>query len=290
MTAVMSEATLVVTQPIISDEMPVEVYHADPVAGGSLSSSGARKLLPPSAPAIFAYEREHPPAPSDVFELGHAAHQRVLGVGPELVVVDSETWNTNAVKADVEAIRAEGKVPLKPSMMESIDAMAAALREHPIASALLTDGGHPESSLFWRDEPSGIVRRCRLDWRPAPKTGRTIGVDYKTSRSANPEKFAKAAIDYGYHQQHPWYIDGLIACDLADNDAQFVFIVQEKTAPYLVSVVQLDAAAVRIGRALNRRAIDLYVQCTETGRWPGYSDDVAHVSLPYWYERDFDVA
>lgn len=289
MTATLSDSTLVVTEPVIYDEMPVEVYHSDPVAGGSLSSSGAKKLLPPSAPAIFAYERENPPAPSDVFEFGHAAHQRVLGVGPELVVVDSETWNTNAVKAEVEAIRGEGKVPLKPSVMEQIDAMEAALRQHPIASALLTDGGHPESSLFWRDEPSGIVRRCRLDWRPAPKTGRTIGVDYKTGRSANPEKFAKSAVDYGYHQQHPWYIDGLIACDLADSDAQFVFIVQEKTPPYLVSVVQLDAAAVRIGRALNRRAIDIYVQCTETGRWPGYSDDVAHVSLPYWYERDFDI-
>lgn len=289
MTATMTDSTLVVTEPLVLDDMPVEVYHSDPVAGGSLSSSGAKKLLPPSAPAIFAYEREHPPAPSDVFEFGHAAHQRVLGVGPELVVVDSETWNTHAVKAEVEAIRAEGKVPLKPSAMEQIDAMAAALRDHPIASALLTDGGHPESSLFWRDEVTNIVRRARLDWRPAPKTGRTIGVDYKTARSAEPEKFARAAVDYGYHQQHPWYIDGLIACGLADSDAQFVFIVQEKTPPYLVSVVQLDAAAVRIGRALNRRAIDLYVQCTETGRWPGYSDDVAHVSLPYWYERDFDV-
>lgn len=289
MTATLSESTLVVTEPLVLDDMPVELYHADPVAGRSLSSSGARKLLPPSAPAIFAYERDNPPAPSEVFEFGHAAHQRVLGVGPELIVIDSETWNTNAVKAEVEAIRAEGKVPLKPSAMEQIDGMAGALREHPIASALLTDGGHPESSLFWRDEVTNIVRRARLDWRPAPKTGRTIGVDYKTARCAEPEKFARAAVDYGYHQQHPWYIDGLIACDLADSDAQFVFIVQEKTPPYLVSVVQLDAAAVRIGRALNRRAIDLYVQCTETGRWPGYSDDVAHVSLPYWYERDFDA-
>lgn len=288
MTAAVSDSTLVVTEPLVYDDMPVELYHSDPVAGGSLSSSGARKLLPPSAPAIFAYERENPPEPSDVFEFGHAAHQRVLGVGPELVVVNAETWNTNAVKAEVEAIRAEGKVPLKPSAMRQIEDMAVALHQHPIASALLTDGGHPESSLFWRDEPSGIVRRCRLDWRPAPKTGRTIDVDYKTCRSANPDEWAKSAANYGYDMQAAWYLDGLKATDLADSDAQFVFICQEKTPPYLVSVCQIDAVGLRIGRIRNREAINIYAECDRTGYWPGYVDnDVAHVALPYWYTREY---
>lgn len=289
-TAVASGAALVITEPVVYDDMLVDEYHRDPVVGGSLSCSGAKKLLDPSCPAIFAWERENLPESTATFDTGHAAHQRVLGVGPEIVVVPGDRWDTKEAKAQVAAAREAGQVPVKAETLEQVDAMAAAIRAHPVASALLSDGGHAESSLFWRDEPSGIVRRCRLDWRPAPKTGRTIGVDYKTARSAHPEKFARAAMDYGYHQQHPWYVDGLIACDLADSDAQFVYIVQEKTPPYVVSVVQLDAAAVRIGRALNRRAIDIYVQCTETGRWPGYSDDVAHVSLPYWYEREFDVA
>src|SRR4051794_32399270 len=87
--------------PGVYDDMPVAAYHADPVPGGSLSCSGAKKLLPPSCPALYAWERDNPPAPTTTFELGHAAHQRVLGVGPEIVVVDAETWNTNAVKAEV---------------------------------------------------------------------------------------------------------------------------------------------------------------------------------------------
>jgi hypothetical protein len=268
-------------------DLPVEVYHADPVKGGSLSSSGARKLLPPSCPALYAYEREHPPAPTATFDIGHAAHKLALGIGPELVVVDADDWRTSAAKAARDEAHAAGHVPLLRDTYAELQAMADALRSHPLASALLGDGGQAESSLVWRDE-SGIMRRCRLDWKPAPREGRMIGWDYKTSRSADPEKFAKAGVDYGYHCQQAWYLDGLRALDFADDDAQFVFIVQEKTPPYLVSVVQLDVVAVRIGRHLNRRAIDIYAECSRTGIWPGYADDVAHVSLPFWYERTFE--
>lgn len=286
MTAVLDE--MVVIAPGVYDDMPVETYHRDPVPGGSLSCSGAKKLLPPSCPARFRYERDHPPEPTRTFDFGHAAHQMALGVGPEIVVVDANDWRTKAAQEQRDEAHATERVPILRAEYAEIVGMVAALRAHPVASALLSDGGHAESSLFWRDEKSGVMLRSRLDWRPAPKTGRTIGVDYKGMRSADPEKFARAAMDYGFHQQAPFYIDGLKAHDLADDDAQFVFIVQEKTAPYLVSVVQLDVSALRIGRLLNRRAIDLYAKCVQRDEWPGYSDDVAHVSLPYFYERQFE--
>lgn len=45
----MTTTTWTITEPGVYD-LPAEVYHADPVEGGSLSSTGARKLLPPSCP------------------------------------------------------------------------------------------------------------------------------------------------------------------------------------------------------------------------------------------------
>jgi hypothetical protein len=93
---------------------------------------------------------------------------------------------------------------------------------------------------------------------------------------------------FGYHQQFAWYIDAARALGLADDDTAFVFVAQEKTPPYLVSVVQLDEMALRIGRFLNGEALRLYAQCRKTGRWPGYADDVQIVQLPGWYERQFD--
>jgi len=69
--------------------------------------------------------------------------------------------------------------------------------------------------------------------------------------------------------------------DLAET-ASFVFIVQEKAAPYLVSVIELDAVALRAGAEANRRALDIYARCTAADRWPGYCEGVALIDLPPW--------
>ena len=279
----------VITEPGVYN-LPADVYHADPIPGGSLSSSGARRLLPPSCPALFRHEQLHGRTPRRVFEIGHAAHALVLGTGPELVKVEASDWRTNKAKDAAKAARERGAVPLLPGEHAEVHAMADALRAHPVARALFDpDHGRPEQALAWRDEPSGIWRRAMLDWLPDPGAGRLIVPDYKTTVCAAPSELPKTVHKYGYHQQHAWYVDGAQALDLGDQDTAFVFVFQEKTAPYLVTVVELDALALRIGRELNRRAIDLYAECQASGVWPGYSDDVESVPLPAWVERAYEM-
>lgn len=266
-------------------DIPAETYHADKV---SLSSSGARKLLPPSCPAKFRWEQDHGQPFKREFEIGTAAHREVLGVGPDLVVVDADDWRTKDAKAKAAEARATGAVPLKPAEYAQIKAMAAALRAHPVASVLFAPGsGEPEKSLYWLDRRSGVVRRARPDWLPYPSSGRLIIPDYKTTRDASPGALAKAVYEHGYFQQGPWYMDGAAALGLAD-DVAFVFVFQEKTPPYLVHVVELDATATRYGRALNRQAIDKFAECTASGIWPGYGDDVTYLSLPPWAESKIE--
>lgn len=284
----MTAATIEVTEPGVFD-IPVDAYHADPVPaqlGGSLSTSGAKLLLPPSCPARYRWATDHPepPAASRVFDVGTAAHRLVLGAGPDLVRIDADKWLSKAVKAEVAAVRAAGAVPLKPAEFEQVHAMAAALRRHPIAAALLA-AGIPEQSLFWVDPETGVWRRARIDWLPDATSRRRIVIpDYKSCESASPEELRRAIYNYGYHLQAAAYIDAAQAVGHA-ADAAFVLIAQEKTPPYLVTVVQPDPAAVDIGRDQNRRALELYAECTGTGRWPGYTDDVAEIALPGWVER-----
>jgi hypothetical protein len=257
-------------------------YHANP----ALSSSGARKLTPPSTPAHFHYERTHPRVERAEFDYGHAAHGMVLGVGQPLSVVNADSWRTEAAKDARQAAYASGAVPLLRKDFEKVRAMAAALREHPLASALLSDGT-PEVSGFWTDDTTGVDCRVRFDWLPdIDRPGRVVVADYKTTgRSADPHRFARSAVDFGYHQQHPWYLDGLAAI-WGVTDASFVFVVQEVEPPYAVSVVELDAEAVALGDGLNRGARRLFAECTETGIWPGYTDDEpALVSLPAYAFR-----
>ncbi|MEH0542941.1 PD-(D/E)XK nuclease-like domain-containing protein [Streptomyces sp. B21-105] len=268
-----------ITEPGIY-QMTNEAYHAD---RGSLSSSGARMLLPPSCPALFRHAQDTPQQPKKTFELGTAAHKLVLGEGPDLVQVDADKWTTAAVKAEVAAIHDEGGVPLKPAEYQQVHDMADALRRHPVASVLFDPArGRPEQSLFWRDRPTGIMRRARFDWLPDARSGRLIIPDYKTCRSAEPNALARAVEEFGYHQQDDWYRAAARALDLADDSAAFVFVCQEKTAPYVVTVVEMDAEARRIGAARNRRALEVFAECTESGVWPGYSDEIAYLSLPHW--------
>lgn len=274
-----------ITEPGVY-QMDADTYHADPVAGGSLSSSGARRLLPPSCPAKFRYEQENGTPPKREFDLGHAAHRLVLGAGPEFEVIDAADYRSKAARQQRDEARQAGRVPLLKAEHEQVKAMAEALRQHPVASALFTPGrGNPEQTLVWRDGPTGVMRRARFDWLP-PERGRLIIPDYKTCHSADPEALRKAVHQHGYHQQADWYRAGAQALGLAGDDCAFVFVCQEKTPPYLVTIVELDATAMRIGAIRNRRAIDIYAHCRATGIWPAYVDGIALLSLPPWAEQE----
>jgi hypothetical protein len=266
-------------------DLPADAYHADIVPGGSLSSTGARKLLAPSCPAKFRHEQDHGQPYKKVFDYGTAAHSIVLGDGPELVIFDRARWDTDAIKGEIAMARERGAIPLKPHEHAQIMAMADALRRHPEAGPLLEPGsGQPEQSIYWEQRELGITRRARVDWLRYDGQA----VDYKTARSADLEALSKAVFEHGYHQQADWYLAGLKALGYANDDTPFTFIFQEKTAPYVVTVARLDPLAMHIGHDLNQAAMQLFANCREADHWPGYSETTELVSLPAYIERLFN--
>lgn len=282
-----------VENPCVLDDLDEVEYHRDVVPerlGRSLSHSGAKTLLTKS-PEHFRWERDHP-VYKDVFDFGSAAHKYVLGEGPPITVHEYDTEkvkspkSTSAWKAQQAEVRKAGGILLLPDEHAQVLAMAAKLREHPIAGRLFVPGnGKAEVSLFWQDDPTGCFLRARIDWLRT--TGRPIAVDYKTSVTADPDAFGRRAVDYAYYMQDPWYLAGIQELGLADDPA-FVFVVQEKDPPYAVTVIELDEESRRIGRESMRRAIDLYTECQSTDTWPSYADGVASASLPRWFVNQHD--
>lgn len=281
-----------IAEPGLYADIPNSDYHADPVEGGSLSSSGARALLPPSCPARFRWHQDHGQPSTDHFDFGHAAHQLVLGVGDPIAIIDADDWRTKAAKEARDEARAAGHIPLLADDMLIVEAMADALREHPVARALLAPGsGLAEQTLVWRDATTDVMCRARLDWLPHPTAGRrAIIPDYKTCHSAEPEALRRAMAQFGYHQQADWYLTAARALGLAGPDAAFVFICQEKTAPYLVTIFEPDPIALRIAAERNYMARAVYRRCVEANHWPAYVDGVAQLALPLWVERQEGVA
>lgn len=277
-------AAVVITEPGLYGGITAEQYHADPVPGGSLSSSGARALLPPSCPALFRHRQLHGEPPKPEFDYGHAAHRLVLGAGAGVVEIDADNWRTNAAKAARDEARAAGLVPLLSKDIAQVHEMADALRAHPEAAALLAPGsGDPEQVIVWQDDATGVWCRAMFDWlRRRPPTGRRVLVDYKTCASAEPGDINKAAARFGYHQQDPWYRDAVRQLD--GIEPAFLFIFQEREAPYLVTVAELDPIARRIGDYRNHWARQTYALCAAADHWPSYKDGVHEIQLPRWVE------
>lgn len=269
----MTAITEAPTETGLYPDIPIEVYHGDLT---SLSFSWAKKLLPPSCPAKFHAERLAPPVYVQHFNVGHAAHTRVLGEGPEIVVVDAKDWRTAAAKAVRDEALAAGNIPLLPEEDEMTRAMAAAVHCHPEAADLLADG-MAEQSLYWTDPATWTRLRTRPDWI-TQRDGRIVFADYKTTKSAHADVFRASASEYGYHQQAAFNVAGADEV-LDEEDVRVIFIAQEKEFPYLVSVHEWSREDIKIGARLNRLAIDIYAECKATDIWPGYGDFIHQMRL-----------
>lgn len=259
--------------PVVRDDLTAEQYHADKT---SISSSGLRALLAPGCPAQFKYDRDNPRPPKREFDLGHAAHKLVLGEGPEFRIIDFPDYKKTAAQNQRDEAYALGLVPLLPKEHDQVQAMADAIRRHPIAGPLFTPGtGRAELSIFWTDRETGVRCRIRPDWlKELP--GLALAVDYKTCRDASPDAVSRAIRDHSYHQQDAFYTDGIWAA-LDPQDVRFVFVFQSKQAPYLITVRELAQQDRDIGRARNERALRLYADCERTGIWPDWTGPVTEI-------------
>lgn len=245
------------------------VYHAGmDTDEPSLSVSGAKRIL--DSPARFRWERVNPPA-KKVFDFGHAAHKKVLGVGLEVVACPPDLLASNGAASTAKAkewiaqAKQDGKVVLSAKDIAVIDAMAAALEESD-AAHLFRDGT-PEMSMLWRDEATNVLLRGRADWITT-YYGVPLIVDYKTTGSANPDVFSWEAGRLDYPMQDDWYREG--AETLTGTPHGFVFVAQEKTAPYLVSVIELDDESREIGAQRNAVARRTYLDCMTRDQWPAH--------------------
>ena len=222
---------MIITEPGIYD-IPEDEYHADPVPGGSLSSTGAKTIYPEGGPARFDYQRRHGGKKSKAMDLGTVVHGLVLGTGQPARVLDYPNWTTNKAKDAKKQAIADGCIPMLPDGYAEAQAIARAVLDHDIAGGLFAPGEFDaEVSMFWYLDEFGIWCRGRLD-AMAHIAGRVVIGDLKTAADASEEGFAKAVDRYCYHVQEVHYRTGLavlLGCDWEDID--FIFAVAETEPP-----------------------------------------------------------
>lgn len=278
-----------ILRPGIYEGIDEATYHQGTnTPSPSLSQSSIKRLIPPSTPAHFKAGMVVTSSMRRAFDVGSAAHSYVLGVGETMHACPAEylssvgSMTTTKAKAWAAEIRAIGGLPLTPSDHQTVLGMASALADHPRVAEILTDPDkRPEVSIYAQDPESFVWLRGRFD---------VLGGglwDYKTSVSAEPEHFRKAAWSYGYHIQDAMY-RWMYELVTGEETEPMTFIVQEKTAPYLPAVYQLDGDFHRVAMSRIRDAIDLYVRCSVTDYWPGYPAETITLTPPTWALREFD--
>lgn len=262
--------------------MSDETYHADPVGGGSLSSTFAR-LLTEHVPAKALARRQNR-KPTKAMNLGKAAHAHALGAGPELIVweYDGRTKEGKAERAEAaDLLATEAAVAVTAAERDQILDMAEALRADPAVRDIL-DACSDEVSAFWQEGP--VWLRARIDL-----LGDLHAWDYKTTTDVTRRGFSKAMASYGYHQQSEFYQRGLKALGHKAGGAPMRFICQETEPPYLVQIHKPDDEAMSVAAELNDRAIRIYAEAISTGNWRGYPSLIAEeTGLPgyYFYDRE----
>lgn len=265
----------------------VDEYHRDPCETPSLSTSLAKVLLDKSPRHAYAAHprmgglRREPTASMDRGTLGH---RLLLGKGAEIAELPFADYRTAAAKEQREVALQRGLIPVLSHALAEAREMAEVHRAGLAAYGVDLTLGESEVAFAWNERvfcsDATIQARCMMD-HVNVRDG--VIFDVKVVASAHPDVVAKNMSTYGYDIQHASYTSCLRSYrpECAGRE-RMVFLFCEAEAPYVVQPYVPDGQFRALGQARWDRAVRVWHECMKSGRWPGYSDEVATVSPAMW--------
>ena len=177
----------------------------------------------------------------------------------------------------------EGQILCIQSEYEDAAGAAAAVLADPVAQRLL-DGCEFQRVMQWDAYglpcAAGIGgERGGFDAINVPK--RYIA-DLKITANAEPEALSKHALTMLWHAQGAWYCDGAQALCL--DASRFYIIAVEATPPHPVTVLEVPAAVLDMGRRSIRMWAERHRACEQSGEWPGYVQSEMELIVPPWMQ------
>lgn len=244
-------------------------YHADK---SRISKHGLDLIH--RAPMLYEHERhalprEQTPA-MRIGELVHLATLEPQEFAREVVALPADLdRRTKAGKELYADLASKHRHLATAEEHDTILGIAESARE---AAGCLLQNAYIEETVHW--ERAGVACKSRIDGR----RGKTV-FDLKTTADAT--QFDREAFRYRYHVQAAFYLDAIRSCGM--DAEEFVFIVVEKTAPYMATVFWTDPAVIDAGRIEYMADLKRYSDCLESGSWPGLPDQQV-LTLPEWWK------
>ena len=221
-------------------------------------------------PLHFKYEQEHKKEDTPSLQFGRALHKMILEpetFNQEFAVAPQVNLRTNAGKEEYNRFLLDnpGKEVIRQDDYYTILAMCDVAHQNELVMQLLK--GEKEQSFFWTDPDTGEVCKCRPDCITEYE-GQKYIVDYKTTDSCEDGHFERSCRKYGYGFQAGMYTEGVFQNTYEQYG--FVFIAQEKKAPYAIRVYFCSPEFVAQGYDKFRELLGIYHECKENDNWYGY--------------------
>jgi exodeoxyribonuclease VIII len=130
-----------------------------------------------------------------------------------------------------------------------------------------------ETEVMYQVDYNGIPLKAAIDG---------VAGDYlwdiKTTDDASAAGMLKAIRNYRYNLQAYWY---RLVYELATGKRPlgFRFLFVEKEPPYATAVCEIGPELMSWAVSDFEKAVTLYRQCSETGVWPAYPDDVQVIDV-----------
>lgn len=232
---------------------------------------------------------------TDPMRLGIATHGTTLEPErlPELIAV----WNDGSRRGKAwEAFEAENRARtiITGSMESRANAVAKAVREHPVAGPLLDKGASEVAIIFEQHLPpvhgvGGYSFRCKARLDRVRHNGRgepTMIIDLKTAADAQPESFDRSAWDLDYPAQAAWLQDGFfLATGLR---LPVTFIVAETDSPWCVCVRPVPLEVMQLGRERYQSWLETLAFCHRENVWNEYLTAPQDLDVPTWVRRQLE--
>lgn len=246
------------------------------------------------SPEKFKYAMEHPPESTPALVFGSACHKMVLEpatFGDEYAVapnVDGRTKEGKEIKARFAEENA-GKTIVSAEDAALMKDMEEAIERCSLANDLLRGNGETETAFFWTDDETGEKCKVKLDRLITGLDGRLYVVDYKTASSADTDAFNRSMMKYGYTLQAAMYTEAVMINGKLPYRPEFIFVVQEKKAPYAINIIQVSPEVMEYGISQFHTLLGKLHTCKELDEYPGYlpiGGGYNWTDLPAWVDLD----
>lgn len=273
----------IITEPGFYPDITPDQYFAEPCPAPALTNSGIKTLLG-SCPAKFAHEHPAIGLPAEekadtvARHMGKLVHRLALDKGDDYEISPFDEYRSKEAKEWKAEVEGRGVIPVKRSVFDDAQAMAATIREG-IRLETRDEPYQTEVVIAWQRHVNGLPLWCRamVDvWCPSLN----LALDVKSCVDAGNLSIDRAMAG-GYARQHAWYSEGLEALSPSKDRPRFGFLFSEKEAPWLARYAE-PTEAFRYGASMEiDKAVMIFAGCLRAGEWPGYRPYTAQP--PAWW-------